>query len=93
MFALNHVVHHNPSVWGKYHDQFIQIASLAPTVRGSRVTCRPSAWASYVYRQEPGDDEHFEGALSVLRNYKLEMLHPEEPDEMVSVGISEKKED
>jgi hypothetical protein len=46
-----------------------------------------------VYRQEPGDDEHFEGALSVLRNYKLEMLHPEEPDEMVSVGISEKKED
>lgn len=28
---------------------------------------------------------------TVLRNYKLEMIHPEEPVDTLSVGISEKK--
>jgi cytochrome P450 len=28
---------------------------------------------------------------TVLRNYKMEMVHPEEPVDTVSVGISEKK--
>lgn len=28
---------------------------------------------------------------TVLRNYKLEMLHPEEPVDTLSVGTSEKK--
>ncbi|RBR10362.1 hypothetical protein FVER53590_12478 [Fusarium verticillioides] len=30
VFALNHVVHHNPSVWGKDHDQFIPDRFLGP---------------------------------------------------------------
>ncbi|EXM20719.1 Cytochrome P450 [Fusarium oxysporum f. sp. vasinfectum] len=30
VFALNHVVHHNPSVWGKDHGQFIPDRFLGP---------------------------------------------------------------
>ncbi|KAF5703649.1 cytochrome P450 monooxygenase [Fusarium mundagurra] len=30
VFALNHVVHHNPSVWGKDHEQFIPDRFLGP---------------------------------------------------------------
>ncbi|KNB14140.1 hypothetical protein FOXG_13065 [Fusarium oxysporum f. sp. lycopersici 4287] len=30
VFALNHVVHHNPSAWGKDHDQFIPDRFLGP---------------------------------------------------------------
>ncbi|ENH72102.1 Pisatin demethylase [Fusarium oxysporum f. sp. cubense race 1] len=30
VFALNHVVHHNPSVWGKDHGQFIPDRFLSP---------------------------------------------------------------
>ncbi|EMT67797.1 Benzoate 4-monooxygenase [Fusarium odoratissimum] len=30
VFALNHVVHHNPSTWGKDHDQFIPDRFLGP---------------------------------------------------------------
>ncbi|KAF5572842.1 cytochrome P450 monooxygenase [Fusarium pseudoanthophilum] len=73
VFALNHVVHHNPSVWGMNHDQFIPDRFLGPSGKELQ---------SYL---SPFSTGH------LLRNYKLEMLHPEEPVETLSVGISEKK--
>ncbi|KAF5637703.1 benzoate 4-monooxygenase [Fusarium sp. NRRL 52700] len=73
VFSLNHVVHHNPSVWGKDHDQFIPDRFLGPNSKELQGYLSPFSTGH------------------LLRNYKLEMLHPEEPINTLSVGISEKE--
>ncbi|CVL13713.1 related to cytochrome P450 CYP3/CYP5/CYP6/CYP9 subfamilies [Fusarium proliferatum] len=91
-FALNHVVHHNPSVWGKDHDQFIPDRFLGPNGKELQEYLSPFSTG---HRMCIGKNLAMMSILkvlsTVLRNYKLEMLHPEEPVVTLSVGTSEKK--
>ncbi|KAF5966130.1 hypothetical protein FBULB1_11832 [Fusarium bulbicola] len=92
VFALNHVVHHNPSVWGQDHDQFIPDRFLGP--HSKELQGYLSAFSTG-HRMCIGKNLAMMNILkvlsTVLRNYKLEMIHPEEPVDTLSVGISEKK--
>ncbi|KAI7761083.1 hypothetical protein LZL87_011488 [Fusarium oxysporum] len=71
VFALNHVVHHNPSVWGKDHDQFIPDRFFGPNSKELQGYLSPFSTGHLL--------------STVLRNYKLEMVHPEEPVDTLSV--------
>lgn len=92
VFALNHVVHHNPSTWGKDHDQFIPDRFLGPNSKDLQGYLSPFSTG---HRMCIGKNLAMMNILkvlsTVLRNYKLEMVHPEEPVDTLSVGISEKK--
>ncbi|KAG4286424.1 hypothetical protein FPRO06_07684 [Fusarium proliferatum] len=88
-FALNHVVHHNPSVWGKDHDQFIPDRFLGPNGKELQEYLSPFSTG---HRMCIGKNLAMMSILkvlsTVLRNYKLEMLHPEEPVVTLSVASS-----
>ncbi|EXK86379.1 hypothetical protein FOQG_09651 [Fusarium oxysporum f. sp. raphani 54005] len=92
VFALNHVVHHNPSTWGKDHDQFIPDRFLGPNSKDLQGYLSPFSTG---HRMCIGKNLAMMNMLKVLStvlgNYKLEMVHPEEPVDTFSVGISEKK--
>ncbi|WKT51676.1 Cytochrome P450, E-class, group I [Fusarium oxysporum f. sp. vasinfectum] len=92
VFSLNHVVHHNPSVWGKDHDQFKPDRFLGPNSKQLQGYLSPFSTG---HRMCIGKNMAMMNILkvlsTVLRNYKMEMVHPEEPVETLSVGISEKK--
>uniref|UniRef100_A0A0D2Y9U4 Uncharacterized protein n=1 Tax=Fusarium oxysporum (strain Fo5176) TaxID=660025 RepID=A0A0D2Y9U4_FUSOF len=50
VFALNHVVHHNPSAWGKDHDQFIPDRFLGPNSKDLQGYLSPFSTG---HRQQP----------------------------------------
>ncbi|OBS16909.1 hypothetical protein FPOA_12545 [Fusarium poae] len=92
IFALNHVVHHNPSVWGSDHNQFRPDRFLGPNGKELQGYLSPFSTG---HRMCIGKNMAMMNILKVLstllRNYKLEQVHPEEPIDTVSVGISEKE--
>ncbi|KAM5520510.1 hypothetical protein FOXYSP1_14400 [Fusarium oxysporum f. sp. phaseoli] len=87
VFALNHVVHHNPSTWGKDHDQFIPDRFLGPNSKDLQGYLSPFSTG---HRMCIGKNLAIMNMLKVLStvlgNYKLEMVHPEEPVDTFSVG-------
>ncbi|KAF4480165.1 Benzoate 4-monooxygenase [Fusarium agapanthi] len=86
VFALNHVVHHNPSVWGQDHDQFIPDRFLGPHSKELQEHLSPFSTG---HRMCIGKNLATMNTLkvlsTVLRNYRLEILHPEEPVDTLSI--------
>ncbi|KAL6407021.1 hypothetical protein AUP68_09842 [Ilyonectria robusta] len=88
---LNHVVHHNPSIWGSDHDKFDPSRFLGPKADFFKRHLTPF---SIGHRMCIGKNMAMTNILkvltTVLKHYQLEMMDPKQKISTISVGISEK---
>ncbi|KAH7010076.1 cytochrome P450 [Ilyonectria destructans] len=91
VFSLNHVVHHNPSIWGSDHDKFDPSRFLGPKADFFK---RHLTHFSIGHRMCIGKNMAMTNILkvltTVLKHYELEMMDPKQKISTISVGISEK---
>ena len=92
VFSLNHVVHHNPSIWGSDHDTFDPSRFLGDKGEDLKRFLSPF---SIGHRMCIGKNMAMTNMLKLVsttfKHYALEMVHPEEKIATLSVGISEKE--
>ncbi|KAH6685925.1 cytochrome P450 [Plectosphaerella plurivora] len=92
VFSLNHVVHHNPDIWGNDHETFAPERFLGD---GGRERERFLSPFSMGHRMCIGRNIAFTNMLKLVcttfKNYGLQMENPEEKIGTISVGISEKE--
>ncbi|KIW99464.1 uncharacterized protein Z518_11203 [Rhinocladiella mackenziei CBS 650.93] len=92
VFSLNHVVHHNPAIWGSDHDIFDPSRFLGPQAEYFKQNLTPF---SVGHRMCIGRNMAMTNILktltTVLKNYTLEMEDPKQKISTLSVGISEKE--
>ncbi|KAH7247760.1 cytochrome P450 [Fusarium solani] len=92
VFSLNHVVHHNPSIWGTDHNKFDPSRFLSKD--GERLQRFLSPF-SMGHRMCIGRNMAMTNMLKLVattfKNYHLEMEDPTQIISTISVGISEKE--
>ncbi|KAF4889145.1 Bifunctional cytochrome P450/NADPH--P450 reductase [Colletotrichum fructicola] len=92
VFSLNHVVHHNPAIWGKDHDVFNP--SRFCDLEGEKLRRFLSPF-SMGHRMCIGRNMAMTNMLKLVaitfRCYDLEMVGPVQEISTISVGISEKE--
>lgn len=91
VFSLNHVVHHNPAIWGTETFKFDPTRFLGT---GKEEFKRKLGPFSVGHRMCIGRNMAMTNILkvvtTVLKNYQLEMVNPKEKIVTANVGISEK---
>lgn len=92
LFSLNHVVHHNPAIWGKDHDVFNP--SRFYDQEGEKLQRFLSPF-SMGHRMCIGRNMAMTNMLKLVATtfkcYELEMVEPKQVISTISVGISEKE--
>lgn len=91
VFSLNHVVHHNPAIWGSNHNEFVPERFLGKDAEHLKRFLSPF---SIGHRMCIGKNMAMTNMLKLVsttfKNYRLTMEDPDQKIDMVSVGISEK---
>lgn len=89
---MNHVVHHNPAIWGHDTSKFDPSRFIGPQSEEHKRNLSPF---SVGHRMCIGRNLAMTNILkvlvTVLKNYTLELVHPDEEILAISVGISEKE--
>ena len=92
VFSLNHVVHHNPSIWGNDHNRFDPSRFLS---KDGETLQRFLSPFSMGHRMCIGRNMAMTNMLKLVattfKNYHLEMEDPMQTISTISVGISEKE--
>ncbi|KAJ3528134.1 hypothetical protein NM208_g10348 [Fusarium decemcellulare] len=92
VFSLNHVVHHNPDIWGAGHDVFDPSRFLGPKSECFKRYLSPF---SIGHRMCIGRNMAMVNMLKLIsttfKYYHLEMKDPKQKISTLSVGISEKE--
>ncbi|KAH6952169.1 cytochrome P450 [Fusarium avenaceum] len=91
VFSLNHVVHHNPDIWGPNHRTFDPSRFLGPD---AEVLKRHLSPFSIGHRMCIGRNMAMTNMLKLIsttfKHYHLEMVDPKQEISTISIGISEK---
>ncbi|KAM5384641.1 hypothetical protein ACJZ2D_001386 [Fusarium nematophilum] len=91
VFSLNHVVHHNPAIWGPDHNIFDPSRFLGPD---SEILKRYLSPFSIGHRMCIGRNMAMTNMLKLVsttfKHYRLKMVDPKQKISTLSVGISEK---
>ncbi|KAH6871509.1 cytochrome P450 [Thelonectria olida] len=92
VFSMNHVIHHNPAIWGLNHDDFDPSRFLGPDAEFLKRYLSPF---SIGHRMCIGRNMAMTNMLKLVsttfKYYDLEMIDPKQKISTISVGISEKE--
>lgn len=92
VFSLNHVVHHNPEIWGDDHDTFKPSRFLGDDAENLKRFLSPFSMG---HRMCIGKNMAMTNMLKLVsttfKHYHLEMEDPKQKITTLSVGISEKE--